>query len=108
MKTRFKLDPEEQEIEDNIDQIVSVTKEERKQIESLVEKARKNISISLRINCYDLDKLKERAKKSGLPYQTLITTVLHKYINEDYFDKNEVIKTFQTLKTGYRATHANR
>jgi len=102
MKNRFKLDPDEQEIEDNLDTFVPLSKDERSRIESIIDKARKNISISLRINSYDLEKIKEKAEKNGLPYQTLITNVLHKYINEDYFDKNEVIKTFKTLKTATR------
>jgi predicted DNA binding CopG/RHH family protein len=99
MKTKIKLDREEQEIEDNFDKLVPVSKQERERIESIIEKARKNISISLRINSYDLEKIKEKAERGGLPYQTLITNVLHKYINEDLFDKNEVIKTLKILKT---------
>ena len=99
MKTKFKLDPYEQNIEDHIEKFVPVSKEERKRIESMIEKARKNISISLRINSFDLEKIKSKAIRNGLPYQTLITTVLHKYVNEDLFDKNEVIKTLKILKT---------
>ena len=99
MKTKIKLDRYEQEIEDNFEKMVPVSNEERKRIESIIEKARKNISISLRINNYDLSKIKENAEKNGLPYQTLITNVLHKYVNDEYYDKNEVIKTFKILKT---------
>jgi predicted DNA binding CopG/RHH family protein len=98
MKNKIKLDAFEQEIEDNADRLVPVSEKERKRIESIIEKARKNISISLRINNYDLSRIKERADRNGLPYQRLITTVLHKYINEEFYEKNEVIKTFKTLK----------
>ena len=99
MKTNFKLDSYEQDIENRIETFVPVSNEERKRIESIIEKAGKNISISLRINSFDLEKIKSKAKRNGLPYQTLITTVLHKYVNEDLFDKNEVIKTLKILKT---------
>lgn len=99
MKTKIKLDAYEQKIEDNIDQFVPVSKAERERIESIIEKTRKNTSISLRINNYDLDKIKLKANKTGLPYQTLITTVLHQYVNEEFYDKNQVIKTLKILKT---------
>ena len=99
MKNKFKLDADEQEIENNFEKLVPVSNEERKRIESIIERARKNISISLRINRYDLEKIKEKAEKTGLPYQRLITNVLHKYVNDDYFEKNEVIKTLKVLKT---------
>ena len=38
--------------------------------------------ISLRVPKSDLARLKEMAKKEGLPYQTLINTILHKAANE--------------------------
>ena len=98
MKAKIKLDAFEQDIEDNIDKFVPVSEKERKRIESIIDKARKNISISLRINNYDLDKIKDRASRNGLPYQTLITTILHKYVNEEFFEKKEVIKTMRTMK----------
>ena len=99
MKTKIKLDKEEREIEKSIDKWTPVSGKERDHIYSILEKAKKNISISLRINNYDLGRIKEKAEKNGLPYQTLITNVLHKYVNEEYFEKNEVIKTFKILKT---------
>ncbi len=98
MRTKIKLDAYEQEIEDNIDKLVPVSEKERKRIGSIMKRARKNTSISLRINNYDLSKIKERAVRNGLPYQTLITTVLHKYVNEEFYEKDEVIKTFKSLK----------
>jgi hypothetical protein len=45
-----------------------------------------------------LEKLKEKAEQEGLPYQTLITTVLHKYITNQLFEKDEIIKSFRLLK----------
>ncbi len=99
MKTKIKLDADEQRIEDHFDQFISVSKDERARIESIIEKTRKNMSISLRITHYDLDKIKRKAEKNGLPYQTLITNVLHKYVNEEFYDKQEVLKTFKLLKT---------
>ncbi len=98
MKPKIKLDAFEKSIENQIGKFVPVSEKEKNRIYSIIDKAKKNISISLRINNYDLGKIKEKADKNGLPYQTLITTVLHKYINEEYFEKNEVIKTLRVLK----------
>ena len=31
---------------------------------------------------YDLSKLKSKAESNGLPYQTLISTLIHQYVND--------------------------
>jgi predicted DNA binding CopG/RHH family protein len=61
-------------------------------------KAKKNKAISLRIAEYDLEKLKEKAVSDGIPYQTLINTVLHKYVTNQLLEKNEVLKSIQVLR----------
>jgi predicted DNA binding CopG/RHH family protein len=96
---KITLDPEEIEIENNVESFVPVSGEERNRIEALFDKARKNTSISLRINPKDLIKIKEKADENGLPYQTLITNVLHRYVNDEFYDKKEVIKTLKVLKS---------
>lgn len=39
------------------------------------------IKISLRLRSSDLRRLKERASKEGMPYQTLIGSILHKAVS---------------------------
>lgn len=39
------------------------------------------IKISLRLRSSDLRRLKERALKEGMPYQTLIGSILHKAVS---------------------------
>lgn len=92
------LTNEEKEIENNIDLLVSVSGRKRERIESILAKAKKNKAISLRIAEYDLEKLKEKAASDGIPYQTLINTVLHKYITNQLLEKNEVLKSIQILR----------
>ena len=41
----------------------------------------KNKRINIRISERDLTKLKMKSTEEGLPYQTLISSVLHKYIS---------------------------
>ena len=40
---------------------------------------RKDARINIRLSVADLEMLKRRAVEEGLPYQTLISSVLHKY-----------------------------
>ena len=92
------LTNEEKEIENNINSLVSVSGKKRERIESILAKAKKNRAISLRIAEYDLEKLKEKAARDGIPYQTLINTVLHKYVTNQLLEKNEVLKSIQVLR----------
>jgi len=41
--------------------------------------ARKNRRLNIRLSERDLQRIKERALREGIPYQTLIASVLHKY-----------------------------
>lgn len=40
---------------------------------------RKNRRINIRINEADLEAIQERALEEGIPYQSLVSSVLHKY-----------------------------
>jgi len=42
---------------------------------------RKDARINIRLSTADLEMLKRRAAEEGLPYQTLISSVLHKYVS---------------------------
>ena len=44
-------------------------------------KARKNKSVTIRISEADLSKLKVKANHKGIPYQTLLTALIHQYNN---------------------------
>lgn len=43
--------------------------------------ARKNASMAMRIHQKDLYELKERALKERMPYQTLVTRLIRKYLD---------------------------
>ncbi|MBN1998900.1 hypothetical protein JW935_15175 [candidate division KSB1 bacterium] len=42
---------------------------------------KKNRKINIRISENDLSALQRRAAREGIPYQTLIGNILHKYVN---------------------------
>jgi len=86
------LDAEEEEIERDFEKYKPVSKEMKNRIEKIIEGSRKSRPISLRINENDLEIMKEKAVKNGLPYQTMINVVIHKYVTDGYLDKDEINK----------------
>ena len=48
---------------------------------------RKDKRVNIRMSEKDLVQFQKRAMEEGLPYQTLISSVLHKYINGRLSDK---------------------
>jgi len=92
-----KLDKYEQEIENKADTFVPVKDKKRQKIRSIIERSRKSKNINIRISEYDLEKLKEKSVEEGLPYQTLIAQILHKYINNRLVDEKDILKTLELL-----------
>jgi len=96
MKT-YKLSDEEKAIEMNINNLKPISGNKKEKIDHILTQTKKNKSISLRISNYDLEKLKEKANNEGVPYQTLINSILHRYITNQLFDKNEIFKSLQLI-----------
>ena len=93
----FRLDEEEQQIEDSAEEFVSVEGEERKQIEDIIARSRKNKNVNIRVSEQDLTQIRMKADREGIPYQTLISSVLHKYVNDQLIDEQQVIKTLELI-----------
>ena len=74
---KFKLSKYEQSIEDEIDTYVPVPQHEFEAMKKLLEARRKDAVLNIRINKMDLDSLKQKAKKLGVKYQSLIAEILH-------------------------------
>jgi predicted DNA binding CopG/RHH family protein len=92
------LTPEEQEIEKNAHQLRSVSEEKRTRVENIIDRARKNQAISLRLSEFDLEMLKKRAEQEGLPYQTLINMIIHKFVTDQLYDKDELRKVLAGIR----------
>ena len=90
-KIVFDLDPYEQSIEDMTD-LVPASAETRAKFNAIIEKARKSRNVNLRFSDNDLDRVKEKAGEHGLPYQTFITMIMHKYVTNQFVDINEARK----------------
>jgi len=77
----MQLDPYEQDIEDHLEEWEEIPKNDPiyNQLKEAVANYRKDKSVNLRVNSATLETIKAKAKKAGLPYQTLINTLLHQY-----------------------------
>lgn len=80
----MKLDTDEKEILDSVErgewQSVGAMKSERKRYGNYAEATfRKDRRVNIRLSRKDLEAIQKRALAEGLPYQTLISSLLHKY-----------------------------
>jgi predicted DNA binding CopG/RHH family protein len=83
-KQNFELDEYEQELSDSLDRDEWKSVDNLEEIIILSKQAAQNYfkkdkRITIRINSVDLMHLKIKAALEGLPYQTLVASVLHKY-----------------------------
>ena len=86
MKTRRYLDDEERNLITAYEGgEFRPVKDQKKEKQTAVEAARrylrKDARVNIRLSTADLQMLKRRAAEEGLPYQTLISSVLHKYVS---------------------------
>jgi predicted DNA binding CopG/RHH family protein len=87
-----KLDPEEKEILEAFEN--GQLKRARGASEKITEHQKlaeatfkKDARINIRLSSRDLRALQARALKEGIPYQTLVSSVLHKFVDGQLVDK---------------------
>jgi predicted DNA binding CopG/RHH family protein len=95
MKT--KLDKHEREIERSADSYRSISKKERANIDVMLDKIRKTRNVNIRISEAVLEQLKRRSQEEGIPYQTLISSILHKYVTDRLIDEKAIRRSLQLL-----------
>ena len=88
-----KLDPEEKEILEAFES--GELKRAEGVSESIVEHKKyaeatfkKDARINIRLSSRDLRALQARALKEGIPYQTLVASILHKFVDGQLVDKS--------------------
>jgi len=99
----FKLTPEEQEMEDHAEEFESVTGDERLEIETIIDEARRSRQVNLRMSEFDLELVKKRAQAEGIPYQTLINQIVHKYVTDQMYDREELRKVLAEMRGDIQA-----
>jgi len=96
---KITLDNFEQSIEDNAEKFILLSGDEMSEVESIINAANKTKNINIRISAYDLEKVKQRAAEEGIPYQTLISSIIHKYITGKLVDERAVLKSIELLRS---------
>ncbi len=85
-----KLSKEEEEILKDFEagEFKSVlTPRRKKKLQAAAEEMfKKDKRINIRISSRDLESLQRRALEEGIPYQTLVSSVLHKYVSGGLHD----------------------
>ena len=87
-----KLDKEEKEILEAFESgMLKKSRNSKKQIEqhkAIAEATfKKDARINIRLSSRDLRSLQARALREGIPYQTLVSSVLHKFVDGQLIDK---------------------
>jgi predicted DNA binding CopG/RHH family protein len=88
MKRKFyELDSDEEEIlkafeEGKLVRVKNFVKEKKEAIEAAKNTLSKTKNINIRLSEKDLNKLKAKAAREGIPYQTLAASILHRFTDE--------------------------
>jgi predicted DNA binding CopG/RHH family protein len=87
------LDDEEREIMESLDRVdgEQVERPSKERVHELRKAARDHLNrasakMNIRISPEELELIKERADREGLKYQTLVKSVLHKYVTGQLVD----------------------
>jgi predicted DNA binding CopG/RHH family protein len=93
---KYKLENEEKEIlkdyeDDEYVEISNMKKEMEKHTEYAKATFLKNKRINIRISQRDLEYIQRRALEEGIPYQTLIAGLIHRYISGKLVEKDKVL-----------------
>ena len=88
----YNLDEEEQEIlqsfeSEKFESIPNVEDEIKKHIQISAATFKKDKRINIRIANRDLSELQKLALVEGIPYQRFITSILHKFADGKYIEK---------------------
>jgi predicted DNA binding CopG/RHH family protein len=91
-----KSDREEKEIleayeNDEFVEIPEMDSKIKRHIGYAKETFRKNKRINIRISQKDLESIQRKALEEGIPYQTLISSLIHRYIGGKLVEKEKVL-----------------
>ncbi len=88
----MKLNKEEKDLVKSIESgewrsVKKLKKEKLRYQEYAKNTFRKERRVNIRISQKDLDGIQAKALEEGIPYQTLMSSVLHKYVNHRLIEK---------------------
>jgi predicted DNA binding CopG/RHH family protein len=92
VKKKYNLESEEQKILESFenDEFVSVFSSERKKelIEMAKNTTKKSRRINIRLSERDFERINIKAIEENIPYQTLIGSLIHKYLDGRFNEKH--------------------
>ena len=88
----MKLSKQEKQIVESVERgewrsVRGVKKQIKRYKEYAKATVRKDKRVNIRMSEKDLIRIRKKAMEEGLPYQTLISSVLHRYVNGRLVDK---------------------
>jgi len=89
---KYRLTKEEKQIEKDMENYKSISLGRKKAIERDMKRIARKKVITLRVNETDLLKIKQMAEQEGMPYQTLIGSLLHKFASNRLCEKAPLIR----------------
>jgi len=97
---KIKLDREEKNLLDSYERgewksVKNLKQEIQKHKEYARQTLRKDKRVNIRISSMVLDELQARAVEDGMPYQTLISSILHRFVTGKLFEKPRSNKSFE-------------
>ena len=93
MKKKIRLDKEEQALEKSFgsDKWLSVSPSKKIDVINSAKQAlirtKKDIRTNIRLSKIDIDLIRSKAQSEGIPYQTLISSIVHKYATDQFVDR---------------------
>jgi predicted DNA binding CopG/RHH family protein len=90
--SKMKLDEEEKDILDSFErgewkQVKNFNIEVKKHQEYARKTLKKDKRVNIRISSKVLEEIQTIAAENGIPYQTLMTSILHRYVHGSLIDK---------------------
>lgn len=97
---KIKLDKEEKDILDSYERgewksVKNLDEEIEKHRGYARQTLKKDKRVNIRISSMVLEELQTRAVEDGMPYQTLISSILHRFVTGRLIDKQKSNKSFE-------------
>jgi len=97
---KIKLDKEEKDILDSYERgewksVKNLDEEIKKHRGYARQTLKKDKRVNIRISSMVLEELQTRAVEDGMPYQTLISSILHRFVTGRLIEKQKSNKSFE-------------
>ena len=109
---KIKLDKEEKDLLDSYERgewksVKNLKKEIEKHRVYARHTLKKDKRVNIRISSMVLEEIQTRAIEDGMPYQTLISSILHRFVTGRLIEKPRPNKSFENDVEERRGSHLN-